>query len=118
MTRPVGSPKWASLAEAARSEAQLSAMAGEEIRVWPPFVLRVLRSALPKAGRVAERQTSARADVLRGLLYLTYMVRLYGQSRAIPPPAAADGDNHHPLARKLGIESSREWTRLAESGRE
>ena len=68
MTRPVGSLKWASLDEAARSEAQLSAMAGEEIRVWPPFVLRVLRSALPKAGRVAERQTSERADVLRGLL--------------------------------------------------
>jgi len=107
-----GSLKWASLDEAARSEAQLSAMAGEEIRVWPPFVLRVLRSALPKAGRVAERQTSERADVLRGLLYLTYMVRLYGQSRAIPPPAAADGDNHHPLARKLGIEPMDAWREL------
>mmetsp|Transcript_31573 Transcript_31573/g.98987 ORF Transcript_31573/g.98987 Transcript_31573/m.98987 type:complete len:553 (+) Transcript_31573:18-1676(+) len=113
-----GSLKWESLDEAARSEAQLSALSGEEIRVWPPFVLRVLRSALPKAGRVAERQTSERADVLRGLLFLTYMVRLFGQSRAIPPPAADDGDDHHPLARKLGIEISREWTRLADSGRE
>jgi len=102
----------ARLDAAARSQQQLATMEKDEYRVWPAIVLRVLRNNLPVGRPAPSTSGSERVELLRALLYLTYMCRFNSIKRAITPNTDSSKgesevlvgeDEEHPLARKLGI---------------
>jgi hypothetical protein len=102
---------------AARSTDQLAAMERDQARRWPAVVLRVLRTGLPATGRASSSTSrpTERSDVLRALLYLTYMCRFYTIKRGIAPAPGGSGDapeeEVHPMAGKLGLPSAA-WREL------
>lgn len=113
----VPDPAWAALDAArldaaARSAQQLAAMEADRVRPWPAVVLRVLRTALPASGLASSATSSRpteRSDVLRALLYLTFLCRFNTIKRGIAPASGAEADaptgeeQPHPMAGKLGL---------------